>query len=713
MRYQIIGTIILLVALSACEEVGVLNDPYLSQDKDANILYLTFTEAPKRLDPATAYLVNEGVIIDQIYQPPLQYHYLLRPYKIIPQTLTALPKEFYYDNNNQLLSPQAPIDQIAYTIYELQIKPGIMYQPHPALAKNDQGEYIYLNMTAEDIDGKRSLKDFPEQGTRELIAEDYVYQIKRLAAPNTHSPILGLMRQYIVGLDEFSQQLNTAFQQSTGYVDLRQYPLSGVEIVDRYTYRIKINKKYPQFIYWLTMHFFAPIPWEADAFYQQPGLIDNNISLNWYPIGTGPYLLTENNPNLHMVLKRNPNFSGETYPNEGMPEDEKAGLLELAGKPLPFTDSIVFTLEKESIPQWNKFVEGYYDYLRLDVEAFEQAIQVNVQGLSLSDELRDKNLNLQNRTSASVYYWGFNMQDPVVGGNSDSARKLRKAISLTVNFQEFINIFLNGLGQKGIGPIPPEIFGYDAEQTLAASQAEMTATERMQYAKQLMVEAGYPNGIDNATGKPLVLAFDAVSTGSPDAKARFGWLRKELGKLGIELEVRATQLARFQQKMHTGDIQLFYWTWIGDYPDPENFLFLFYGPSAVAEFGGNNRSNYQNPEYDRLFEQMKNIDDSPEREQIITQMLQILQNDIPWFGEIYPNTFTLSHEWVAPLKASDMVRNGLKYQKIDPELRAQKRKAWNKPEFWPLIGLVLFLILLTLPVVIGYYRQQFKKPTKG
>lgn len=711
--YKLTCICMLFITLAGCEDYAVWNDPYPARDEKANILYLSFTEAPKRLDPATAYLNNEIQIISQIYEAPLQYHYLLRPYTIIPQTLIQMPEIHYFDINDKLLPATAKEEQIAYTLYNLRIKPGIYYQPHPAFAQDENGQYLYHHLSPEELADKSTLSDFPKQGTRELIAEDYIYQIKRLAAPYTFSPISTFMQEYIVDLTEYSAQLQQVFANAPApYIDLRQYPFKGVEIIDRYTYQIKIYGKYPQFLNWLTTHFFAPMPWEADVFYHQRGLASHNITLNWYPIGTGPYMLTENNPNQHMILSRNPHYHGDTFPTEGMPEDEAEGLLTLAGQSLPFLDGVVFTLEKESIPQWSKFLQGYYDYLRLDMDSFEQAVQIDAQGLELSNNIKDKNFKLYSRSSAAVYYWGFNMLDPVVGGYTEKARKLRKAISLVVDMQEYANIFLNTLAEVGYGPLPPDIFGYEAGQKVSAKRKNMSMNERLTYAKKLLAEAGYPNGRHAKTGEPLVLSYDVVAKGSPDEKARFGWMRKQLNKLGIQVEVRATQLSRFQQKMRTGTLQLYFWTWLADYPDPENFLFLFYSPSAAAINGGSNRSNYQNAQYDALFKKMKNMEDTPERLAIIQQMLQILEKDTPWFAMVYPSTFTIDQNWVSPMKPSDMVRNNIKYQKIDPSLRDAKRLEWNPPLLWPFVSIIIFMLLLAVPVVINYYRQQFKRPTK-
>jgi len=153
---------------------------------------------------------------------------------------------------------------VSFTDYLIEIKSGIHYQPHPALAKT--GAYIYHGLTAGDLSGISTITDFKQLGTREMVAEDYVYQIKRLVHPKIHSPIAELMKQYIVGLDE----LSNAVKEPNG-LEFRAQNISGVEVIDKYHFRIRIYGKYPQFIFWLSMPFFSPMPWEADVFYGQAG----------------------------------------------------------------------------------------------------------------------------------------------------------------------------------------------------------------------------------------------------------------------------------------------------------------------------------------------------------------------------------------------------------------------------------------------------------
>jgi oligopeptide transport system substrate-binding protein len=201
------------------------------------------------------------------------------------------------------------------------------------------GGLLYHHLKPADLNPVHDLSDFKQLGTRELIAADYVYQIKRLAHPRLQSPILGLMSDYIVGLKAYAALINKANQEllkaggGNAYLDLDRFPLEGATVVDRYTYQLKLKGKYPQFVYWLTMPFFAPVPQEVDRFFSQPGMADKNLTLDWYPVCTGPYMLTKNNPNRQMVLERNPYFHGETYPSEGETGDRESGLLADAGKP--------------------------------------------------------------------------------------------------------------------------------------------------------------------------------------------------------------------------------------------------------------------------------------------------------------------------------------------------------------------------------------------
>ncbi|MGZ8240417.1 MAG: ABC transporter substrate-binding protein [Methylobacter sp.] len=616
-----------------------------------------------------------------------------------------MPEINYLNAQGQKLGEGTNISEIAFTDYVIEIQPNIRFQPHPALAKDSKGNYLYHRLTGTQINQLNKLTDLESTGSRELTAEDYIYQIKRLAHPKIQSPIAEIMKNYIVGFDDFSKQVRD--KQKT---DIKNLPIAGVQANSRYQYRIRIKGKYPQFIFWLAMPFFAPMAWEADVFYEQPGLADKNITLDWFPLGTGPYFLAENNPNRRMILTKNTLFHVETYPSEGEPEDKENGLLKDAGKKLPFIDKVVFMLEKETIPYWNKFLQGYYDASGIASDSFDQAIQFTGSGgVALTPSMQEKGIRLQTSVETSIFYMGFNMLDATVGGDSEKARKLRQAISIAVDYEEYISIFRNGRGVVAQGLVPPGIFGYAEDKSginpythdLVNGKAQR---KKIATAQQLMTEAGYPNGIDPKKKEALILYFDTTSV-SIDDRPSMNWYRKQFEKLGIKLVIRATDYNRFQQKMRTGNAQLFVWGWNADYPDPENFFFLLYGPNSKGKHGGENAGNYQNPEFDRLFEQMRNMDNSELRFQIIQQLQEIVRHDAPWIFGFHPKNFGLYHGWYNNLKPNLMANNRLKYTRINTAVRAEKRQQWNKPVFWPLGLAAILLVLMLMPAVNAYRRR--------
>lgn len=702
---------LLPLLLTACS--GPLNDPHGPGEAGRNVLFSNFgPDRPKHLDPARSYSANEVVFTGQIYEPPLQYHYLRRPYELEPLTADGMPRVTHLDAQGRALPLDAPSERVATTIYEIRIKPGIRYQPHPCFALDAAGRPRYVPLRPGDLDGVRSLADFRETGSRELVAADYVHQIKRLAHPRLNSPIFGLMSEYIVGLGDYGRRLQAVAKDlpREAHLDLERYPLQGAQVIDRYTYRITIRGKYPQFVYWLAMPFFAPVPPEAERFYNQPGMAQRNLTLDWQPVGTGAFYLAENDPNRVMILRRNPNYHADFYPGRGEAADAAAGLLADAGRRLPLLDAAIYRLEKEDIPEWNKFLQGYYDSSGISSDTFDQAIRIGPDGQpDLSPEMRARDIRLTTAVRTSIWYVGFNMLDPVVGGDTDRARKLRQALSIALDYEEFISIFLNGRGIPAQGPLPPGIFGHREGEAginpvVYRWQGGRAIRRDIDEARRLLAEAGYPGGREVGTGRPLTLYFDTMASG-PEAKSRLDWYRKQFAKLGIQLIVRATDYNRFQDKMIKGNAQIFEWGWNADYPDPENFLFLLYGPNRKMGKNGENAANYANPEFDRLFGQMKDLDDGPERQRVIDAMIEIVRRDAPWVFAYYPMGFGLSHAWVGNVKPNLMANNTLKYLKVEPGLRVAYQERWNRPVWWPLWALGGGLIAAIVPAALAYRRR--------
>jgi oligopeptide transport system substrate-binding protein len=298
----------------------------------------------------------------------------------------------------------------------------------------------------------------------------------------------------------------------------------------------------------------------------------------------------------------------------------------------------------------------------------------------------------------------------VVGGSSERARRLRHAISIAFDVEEQITIFANGRGIAAQGPIAPGIFGYregkEGLNPVVYDWAEGKPVRKpIETARRLLAEAGYPDGRDAKTGAPLVIYLDTVSRG-PGDKTVFDWYRRQFEKIAVQLEVRTTDWNRFQEKIRKGTTQMFRLGWNADYPDPENFLFLLHGPQSRARTQGENAANYVNPEYDALFEKMKNMPNSDERQRIIDRMVETAQRDAPWIWGIHPKEYSLRHSWLANDKPNNMARNSIKYLKVDVAKREALRREWNRPNLLPLGLIVLALIVSAIPAVVSYRRRE-------
>ncbi|MDA1192641.1 MAG: ABC transporter substrate-binding protein [Candidatus Poribacteria bacterium] len=734
LRWNLIIALCAIVwsTLAGCDPANP-NNPYRAEESDQQIYYSTFDEPPKHLDPAKSYSADEFAFISTIYEPPIEYHYLKRPYELIPLTVETIPTALYYDEAGNELSDEAPAEQVHRVVYNVRIKQGIMYQDHPAFVTNADGSPTYANLTDADVAEIGEIKDFERVASRELKAKDYVYQIYRLADPRVQCPVYSIFENYIVGMSEFQGAVKGELErvraerkaQRGAYdvarderedpirIDYATFPFEGVEVVDDYTYRITLTRKYPQFLYWLAMPFFSPMPEEAIAFYDQGALIRKNIVLDQFPVGTGPYRIETYNPILEIVLTKNENYHDAFYPTEGEDEDEAKRYLEPAGRKLPFIEKLVYKLEKESLPRWNKFLQGYYDASGIAEESFDQAISVGEKtGPELSDYMVERGIDLSTSVEMTTSYFAFNMDDALVGGYTPEKRKLRQAISIALDMEEFIQIFLNGRGEPGHGPLPPDIFGardgrarmnefvYDWNEA-----TQQPVRKSLDEAKRLLAEAGYPNGRDK-DGNPLIITFDNAWTNA-GARTRIRWIEKRLELIGVTLKNDTTDYSRFQDKVYNGNFQLIFWGWIADYPDPENFMFLLYGPNSRSNNDGPNSANYNSPAFNELFTQMENMTNSPERLELMNRMTRIVQEDAPWVFAYHPVSYSLKHEWVNYAKPSVLFGlNVMKYRAVDPELRASRRGDWNQPNYLVAFGLVGLVVIGTIPAIRASRRRE-------
>ena len=733
-RWLLVGTALLA---TACD-----NNPWPSQAAATNTLFTAVIEnSPRHLDSTASYWSNETTFTYQILEPLYGYHYLKRPFQLVPKSAAAVVKPHYIDKNGQPLPDDAPGEMVAESIYDVAIKPGILYQPHPAFAKDEQGRYRYHAMKAGELGERRKPQDFEQQGSRELVADDFVYALKRQATTRITAPIFSTFAEYLIGLKAYGDLIKQEdaklrqgldpSSQDRPFLDFRKWPLAGASAPEKHLLRMRIKGKYPQWSYWMQMSFMAPVPWEADAFYAQPGMAEHALTMDSWPIGTGAYMMWENIKDRRLVMKRNPNYRGEPYPCEGEPADKAAGRLDDCGKTMPFIDTMVATVEREEISRKGKFRQGFYD-----LEVFERTdtgmdYLVGMQDSeAVREEYLQKGFRLNRGSDVNSYFIAFNMLDPVIGNGPDGSateqrarnRKLRQAISIALDWEEYSKVFPRKAGQAAQSPLPPGIFGSRegtqeglnpvTHKWITSKEGGRPVRLPIEAAKKLMLEAGYPDGRDVKTGKPLVLNYDVYYPATPERKPEIDWVVRQFAKIDIQLEVRATDNSQFQDKVRKGKYQVFWLGWNADYPDAENFMFLFTTTAGKTKFDGENTANYANPVFDKIFERMKLLDDGPEKQQLIDEMVAIVRNDAPWTMGFFPYASAAAQQWVHNFKPAVLFRDNGRYLRLDTPQRVAALGSWNRSVWWP-ITLVLVAALALVWVARRQLRQRERTNARG
>jgi oligopeptide transport system substrate-binding protein len=649
----------LLALLAACT-----NDPYPDADEALHVRYRALEFPPKTYDPAVSYNVREHWVTAEIYETLLEYHYLKRPYQLMPGLAREVPE------------PRPLPD--GRSVYTFRLRPDLLFQDDGSFSRFEAG-----------------------RKTREIQAADVAFQLMRLADPEVGSPIAPNLVK-IDGFTAFGERLRERRESDPEFGGLRpdrQYAavggIRGIVVRGSHELDVIVSEPNPQLIFWFAMPFTAPVPWEAVAWWDGQ---EGRDFFKDHPVGSGPFKLGFFERQRRVVLERNPNWYGirhpewrapgatfptaaEAGPDAAIPVDPA-----YAGRPLPFLDRIDFRLEVELIPQFTKFMQGYYDQSKITKEGFDRVVT----GGNLSEDMAARGIELQKAPELDIWYVGFNMRDPTVGAPAGTrGQKLRQAMSLAIDAREFVQLFYNGRGVPAQSPVPPGLFGYDAAYRNPYRQPDL---ER---ARALLAEAGYPQGIDPGTGKPLELTFDALDP-STARLLQFQFLTAAWARLGLDVEIEATSANQFRDKVDRGAHQIFLWGWIADYPDPENFLLLLWGPNGRSLSGGPNFANFQDSRFDALFVEMRDRADDPRRAALIDEMRGILAERRPWIELFHSEKYALVHGWLKNHRLSGLVAPEGKYLDIDPNQRTALQAEWNRPITWPawlLAGLALAAIV--------------------
>ena len=444
---------------------------------------------------------------------------------------------------------------------------------------------------------------FKSRAERKITSKDVIYSILRFADSRNHSPVYWMFRGKIRGLDEFHRLSRTL---PPGDNSLYNRIPSGFRILDDRRFEIILTKPDPRFLYMLALPNAGIVPQRAVEHYGE--------DFARHPVGSGAFVLKKWIREYRLELVRNPDYRLEFFPQAEDISDRT--------RPLPLSDRVIFFQVKQPMTAWLLFLQG-----RLHMNGVDKDNSDLIAGGDLPPELKQKGIRLLRMPEFEIRYVGFNFADPLLGKNV----KLRQALSLAYNVSRRVQHSGNQL-LPAQGPIPPGVAGYDE------NFRNPFAADDLERAKQLLSEAGYPGGIDPSTGKRLRFTFD--QSGNSSAHRQYGELAAaDFAKLGIEVESVLNNNARFYEKLRQGKLQMFRLSWIGDFPDAENFLQLFYSGNA----GGCNRTGFSDPEYDRMYLEILPMPNSPERTLKYKAMVEYLAGKAPWIFEGFPLSYQLNH----------------------------------------------------------------------
>ena len=648
---------------------GCGNSPYPTGDAAKATFYTVFADDPLTMDPSLAYDFNSEGIASLVYPSYYQYHWLKR------DPLVLLPA---------LGAEEAKVEKFPVTVVEkdktvsrmgerwtFRINKGVRFQDDPCFA-GGQG--------------------------REVVATDFLNAFRRMADPRVSCPVYAYFGDKILGMAEYRAQLQKAGADRKKRAVCFRAPIGGLQTdpADPYSFRIVMNQPYPQLRFLMALPFTGPLAEEVLDRYADERVDPNTpdlLKLSRHPVGCGPFVLKEYVKKSRIVLKPNPNRRAEYYPTDGAPGDHEAGLLSDAGRQLPLVDGIQINIIREGITSFNQFLQGYVDSAGIGQTNFQEVMN---QPGQLSPAMVRRGIQLSHATNYEISYFGFNMLDPTYGGLSESHRKLRQAISLSIDSQELIDLFFLGLGVQGQSMMPPGLFGYEANYRNPYRAFDPSLT----HAKKLLAEAGYPNGIDPSTGRSLALNWDNGNT-SPQGRQFNGLVLRQIQRLGIDVQTHSFLGPALKERILKGQCQFIGGpgVWGADYPDPENFVFLLYGPNSAVSSSGPNDTNYSNPEYNRLFERMRVMTDGAERLALIRTMRAIVQEDCPVIPYRHTEAYGMLQPWLHNYKVHPVTVDGWKFLRVDAAERARFQSRWNRPNYWPAIALCALILVGAAPAV--------------
>ena len=541
-----------------------------------------FPVAETGFDPQAVQDLYSGTVVQAVFETLLTYDYLARPSKLVPMAAEALPQ--ITDNGKT---------------YTFKVRKGIYFTPDAAFK------------------GQK----------RELIAEDFLYSLKRLVDPKIRSPYAFLVEGKIVGLDEAA-----ANAKKNGKFDYNAR-IAGLEAVDRYTLRIHLKDIDYSLSYVLAHEPTSAVAREViEAYADEGGRAMSN------PVGTGAYKLTNWVRSSKIMLEANPDYRGFIWDfKAGSDAEDQRLVKELKGKKMPQVGRIEISIIEEDQARLLAFQGGEIDLMNM-----EGPLAPNVlDGAKLRPEFAKKGVKLSRFVDPEISYHYWNLQDPTVGGLSKEKIALRRAMAMAYNVGEEIRIVRNNQAVETQYPIPPGVVGHDPNYKSSVKYDPVGANA-------LLDRFGYKKGADGwrtlPDGKPLLIRYAS----RPDSLGRQQdemW-KKAFDTIGIRMEVQKDKFPELLKLERQCKLQMRSAAWIADYPDADNFMQLLYSKNISQS----NNACANIPEYDKLYEQSLRMPDSVARNKLYLEMTKLIEAYAPWRLGISRYRNMLAQPWVLGFK---------------------------------------------------------------
>ena len=363
-----------------------------------------------------------------------------------------------------------------------------------------------------------------------------------------------------------------------------------------------------------------------------------------HPVGTGPFKLEAYKKKQTMTFIKNQKYFLK-YPDSGEDGDKEKGLLADAGKKLPLLSRVKVHFIPESQPQMLKFKKGELSWVGLDRDNFVKMAFKDEKGQFKLKPEEAKKYSLYTEPGLSATFYYFNMKNPLLSQN----KKLRQAIVMAIDINHKIELLRNGRGNKLYTIVPESIAGSEKDIGKLWYDYDLDA------AKKLIAEAGY----NEKAGFPTLTLTIPGSTSAQ--KKDYEFLRNSLAKIGITLKPDYKTWSTHTQTLAKAEYDIGVWGWGADYPDAENFFQLFYG----GNIGDSNNSFFNNEEFNKLYEEIRFMADSPEKFERLKKMMTILKNEIPFILGYTPLISGLIQKNVKNFKRNIMMYLPFKYLNVE------------------------------------------------